>query len=85
MKKQSLDHTKLDFGKYKGKTPSEISEENPSYIKWMYETVKPVKCSTALYKACVAELDDGSDDDDNPLLDTRDVWESQDMNYDPRY
>jgi hypothetical protein len=54
---EKLDHTPLTFGQYRGKTPAEIAEENPGYIKWMYETVKNKStCSQALYKDCAAEV-----------------------------
>lgn len=50
-----LDHTPLTFGKHKGKTPDQISEEKDgeNYIVWMFETVenRPT-CSRLLYEAC---------------------------------
>ena len=46
---EKLDHTPLTFGKYKGKTPSEIAEVNESYIRWMFETILDKNlCSDAL-------------------------------------
>lgn len=51
-----LDETPLTFGKYKGKTPDEISDLDPSYIVWMYDTIKPHLCSEAMYKYCKREL-----------------------------
>lgn len=50
-----LDKTPLPFGKYRGMTPDEISEEDPSYIVWMYETIKPKRCSRFLYSVCKDE------------------------------
>lgn len=49
----SLDHQPLTFGKYKGKTPAEVSEIDAGYIEWMYETVtdKPT-CSKTLAEEC---------------------------------
>ena len=58
-----LDHTPLPFGKYKGKTPDEVSEFDPSYIKWMYENIKPKKCSQWLYEVCVNQMAEDDDDD----------------------
>lgn len=53
---EDLDHSPLTFGKYRGKTPDEISElgkDGENYIRWMFETVenKPT-CSRLLYEAC---------------------------------
>lgn len=53
----TLDKTPLTFGKYKGIAPDEISEFDPVYIVWMYETIKPKKCSAWLYSVCRDELD----------------------------
>lgn len=50
-----LDHTPVTFGKYKGQTPDEISEHDPSYIVWMYRTVKPTPCSEWLMEVCADE------------------------------
>jgi hypothetical protein len=30
-------YSKINFGKYKGKTVHEVLEENPQYIKWCIE------------------------------------------------
>ena len=38
---EDLDHTPLTFGKYKGQTPDEISEHDPSYIVWLYNNISP--------------------------------------------
>ena len=54
---EELDHTALDFGKHNGKTPSEISEIDPQYVIWMYQTFESKPCSKALYDACV--IDEG--------------------------
>ena len=51
-----LDKTPLTFGKYKGMTPDEVSEQDPSYVVWMYETIKPKKCSYFLYESCLRDL-----------------------------
>lgn len=55
----SRDTSPLVFGKYKGKTPEQVAEIDPSYVVWMYETVKPAPCSTALYDACRMDIDEG--------------------------
>ena len=52
----ALDKTPLTFGKYKGMTPDEVSEQDPSYVVWMYETIKPKKCSSFLYESCMRDL-----------------------------
>ena len=36
-----LDHTPLTFGRYRGQTPDEVSEHDPSYVVWMYNNIKP--------------------------------------------
>ncbi len=51
-----LDKTLLTFGKYRGMTPDEVSEQDPSYVVWMYETIKPKKCSSFLYESCMRDL-----------------------------
>lgn len=33
--KKCIDQTPLTFGKHKGKTPSELLDEYPSYLAWM--------------------------------------------------
>lgn len=49
------DKTPLWFGKYKGLTPEKVAEEDPQYVVWMFENIKPQPCSLDLYRA--AELD----------------------------
>ena len=51
-----LDKTLLTFGKYRGMTPDEVSEYDPSYVVWMYETIKPKRCSYFLYECCLRDL-----------------------------
>jgi hypothetical protein len=53
-----IDALPLTFGKFKGKTPTEISEIAPEYIVWAYETVKPPPCSEELYVAARTDLDE---------------------------
>ena len=57
-----LDLTPLKFGKYKGQTPEEIAEHDPSYIQWMYDTIKPPPCSKELALAC--EQDERDEEDE---------------------
>lgn len=51
-----IDHKRLTFGKYVGRTPNEVAElgeDGENYIRWMFENVrnKPT-CSELLYRAC---------------------------------
>jgi hypothetical protein len=61
-----LDHTSLLFGRHKGKTPDQVSEVDPSWLVWAYETIKDKRiCSKVLYEACKQdnqEDDSGVDD-----------------------
>lgn len=53
---EELDHTPLTFGKYKGMTPSEVAEIEPTYLRWMYEEVKnKPTCSELLYRDCAGK------------------------------
>lgn len=66
---ERLDHTPLTFGKYKGKTPSEIAVDDPSYIVWMHNNIKRPLCSYVLAKDCAETLlatrqEDGDFEDD---------------------
>ena len=47
-----LDDTPLAFGKYKGKTPDEVSELNPGYLIWMYKEFDNPPMSKAMYEYC---------------------------------
>jgi hypothetical protein len=51
-----LDNTPVTFGKYKGHTPEEISVVDPGYIVWMFDNIKPAKCSKELRDGCEWEL-----------------------------
>lgn len=42
-----IDDQPLTFGKHKGSTPRQISESDPGYVVWLYETMK--RCSRDLY------------------------------------
>lgn len=54
----SPDRTPLTFGKFKGNTPEEIAEIEPSYVVWMYDNVDKKLCSKALYLACENQDDE---------------------------
>lgn len=54
-----LDNTPLTFGKYKSHTPKEVSVIDPSYIVWMYDSVKPAKCSKELRNGCEWQIREG--------------------------
>lgn len=50
------DNTVLTFGKHRGKTPEQLSNLDPHYIVWAYETIKDkVICSDAMYRFCKAK------------------------------
>lgn len=49
----NIDLTPLNFGKFNGKTPSDIALYDPYYIIWLYETLK--LCSKELYESCHLE------------------------------
>lgn len=49
------DTTPLAFGKYKGRTPIEVAEEDPSYIVWAWNNVFPKPCSKELAESCVQD------------------------------
>lgn len=46
----------LGFGKYKGQTPEEIADEDPSYIVWLYDTINPKVCSESIALYCEWEV-----------------------------
>lgn len=51
-----LDHTPLTFGKHKGLTPDQVSEDDPGWLVWAYENVKNRDvCSKTLYDTCRRE------------------------------
>jgi hypothetical protein len=59
-KEMDIDQEPLRFGKHAGKTPEEIADEDPSYIIWMFENVRPSPCSTSLYELVCMEEGEGS-------------------------
>jgi hypothetical protein len=48
----SIDHTVIHFGKFKGRTPDQIAGVDESYIRWAYETLDRKFCSYVLYREC---------------------------------
>lgn len=57
-----LDSIPLKFGKYRGKSPAEIAEEDPGYLVWAYEKISPKPCSKALYLVCEISLNEMIDE-----------------------
>jgi len=55
-----IDKRPIQFGKYRGKTPEEISDLDPDYLLWMYQNVKPTPCTKSLADAC--QQDEYDDD-----------------------
>jgi hypothetical protein len=62
------DKTPLTFGKYKGKTPDEIGDYDPSYVVWMYANVKPAPCSKELAEDCEQAVREYEEDRADDLL-----------------
>jgi hypothetical protein len=64
-----IDNIPINFGKYQKRrlTPRQIANEDPKYIIWMYETVKPKACSRDLYMSCVEQSYEQDYDDFEPL------------------
>lgn len=56
------DKTPMAFGKYKGKTPEEIANVDPSYVVWMYDTIQPKHCSLDLRNVCDMDCRQQEDD-----------------------
>lgn len=52
----AIDFKRLKFGKYIGETPEQVSCHDPSYVVWMYESVKPTPCSQALAEDCYKDV-----------------------------
>ena len=58
----AIDDTPMTFGKYVGMTPLEIVEVDPSYICWLYDTVKPRYVTKPLYDTAQWAMYDDSED-----------------------
>jgi len=53
MSDEELDHTPMDFGQYKGQTPSQVSEHDPAYLVWCADRFDNRKvASDILIQAC---------------------------------
>lgn len=61
-----IDELPLTFGKYAGKTPSELMAEDPSYVVWMYDNVSPKPCTEELYMDAVEASEDEPFDSEDP-------------------
>ena len=57
-----IDDIPLKFGKYKGKTPNQVAQRDPSYIVWMFKHVEssyidtPRVCSKELAEGCEMDI-----------------------------
>lgn len=60
---EDLDNKPLTFGKYKGKTPDEISDIDPDYIVWMWKNIEIKHCTRAMYNYCLQSWDDEEERD----------------------
>ena len=56
-KESSPDQTPMAFGKHTGKTPEEISEEDPAYVVWLHDKTD-TGISRALYLSSVDAVED---------------------------
>ncbi len=61
----TIDDTSIAFGRYRGMTPKQIAESDPSYVVWMYDNVMPKPCSKRLRDDC--ESDDRDDEAESEL------------------
>jgi hypothetical protein len=46
------DSMPLDFGAHRGKTPRQLLDTDPSYVKWLYETIPNVVTRGLYLDAC---------------------------------
>lgn len=56
-----FDDTPITFGKYKGKTPDEISDIDPKYLLWLVHETGFSLCSLALIEYCEQEVREEED------------------------
>jgi len=54
---ETRDTVPVDFGKYNGHAPDDISHDDPGYIVWLFEETDRDCVSRALYLACKEMLD----------------------------
>lgn len=52
---EELDHAPLEFGKYKGKTASDVADIDSAYVVWLYDSILPRCVSHALARACTSD------------------------------
>lgn len=53
-----LDALPLQFGKYRGRSPESVADDDPGYIVWLYENV-PNTVTPELAEACRLDEDPG--------------------------
>jgi len=54
---KDVDDTPLTFGKFKGKSPEEVSDIKPDYLVWVAETFSTaIPFSEGMYNFCKAEV-----------------------------
>lgn len=56
MSDEELDHTPVNFGQYKGQTPSQIAEHDPGYLVYMASNKSEKFVSDTLVNDCIKEL-----------------------------
>lgn len=61
IKPKDPDNTPLTFGKYKGRTPWELYQDDPGYLVWAWENVGPHVCSRDLYELAQEASEEGDD------------------------
>lgn len=50
--RSNIDNEPMTFGKYRGKTPEEVSEIDGPYLVWAYQARETKPCSEAMYNLC---------------------------------
>lgn len=66
--KTNLDDTPLRFGKYKGRTPRQVSLDDPGYIVWLGSNTKNPPVSRDLVLECEFLTQDTDQDFDDPSI-----------------
>jgi len=62
MNQFDIDSKRLTFGKYRGRTPEEIAEYDPSYVVWMYDTIEFKHCTKDLRDMCEMDVRESEDE-----------------------
>lgn len=57
---EDRDHWRLNRGKYRGKTPSEVAEIDPGYVVWIAENWDDHPVSDALVRDCKRDLENAA-------------------------